>query len=139
MLRRVRCKVQSLGPRLIWQLYLRDPGAGLARSRFIRFRDAEPVVVPEVPPGCEPRPKGGTDTGTTSSDLPWDGTRDTYYVAIIVQAGPDRRITALSIDSISDLEGGGKDDLARRPLATISNGAPPSTRQPVLIPLTSAC
>jgi hypothetical protein len=115
VLRRVNVKVQSLGPRLVWQLYLRDPGAGLARSRFVHFREAEPVSVPEVPPGLDPRPKGGTDTGTTSSDLAWDGTRRTYYVTIVVQAGSDRRITAVSIDSISDLEGGGKDDLAPSP------------------------
>jgi hypothetical protein len=115
VLRRVNVKMQSLGPRLVWQLYLRDPGAGLARSRFVHFREAEPVSVPEVPPGLDPRPKGGTDTGTTSSDLAWDGTRHTYYVTIVVQAGSDRRVTAVSIDSISDLEGGGKDDLAPSP------------------------
>jgi hypothetical protein len=122
VLRRVLVKVQSLGPRLVWQLYLRDPGAGLARSRFVHFREAAAISVPEVPPGLDPRPKGGTDTGTTSSDLAWDGTRHTYYVTIVVQAGPDRRITAVSIDSINDLEGGGKDDLAPSPRNAIHWG-----------------
>jgi hypothetical protein len=115
VLRRVHVKVQSLGPRLVWQIYVRDPGAGLARSRFVHFREAEPIAVPEIPPGLDPRPKGGIDTGTTNSDLTWDGTRSTYYVALMVQAGPDRRITAVSIDSLSDLEGGGKDDPAPSP------------------------
>jgi hypothetical protein len=115
VLRRVLVKVQSLGQRLVWQLYLRDPGAGLARSRFVHFRESAPIAVPEVPPGLDPRPKGGTDTGTTSSDLAWDGTRHTYYATIVIQAGSDRTITAASIDSLSDLEGGGKDDPAPSP------------------------
>ena len=73
------------------------------------------MSVPEVPPGLDPRPKGGTDTGTTSSDLSWDGTHHSYYVTLVIQAGSDRDITAVSIDSISDLEGGGKEDLAPSP------------------------
>jgi hypothetical protein len=115
VLRRVHVKVQSLGPRLVWQLYLRDPGTGLARSRFVHFRESAPIAVPDEPPGLEPRPKGGTDTGTTSSDVTWDGTHKTYYVVIVVQTGADRAIRAVSIDSISDLEGGGKDDPAPSP------------------------
>ena len=45
VLRRVKVKVQDLGPRLVWQLYLRNPGEGLARSRFVHFREAEPIAV----------------------------------------------------------------------------------------------
>jgi hypothetical protein len=109
---RVKVKVQDLGPALVWQLYLRNPGAGLARSRFVHFIEAQPVSTPAAPPAIRPRPTGGTDTGTTSSALAWDDTRQTYYVTIVVRTGSDRRITALSIDSISDLEGGGKEDWA---------------------------
>ena len=115
VLRRVRVKVQDLGPRLVWQLYVRRPGQGLARSRFVHFREAEPIAVPELPPGLPPRPMGGIDTGTTSSMLRYDGARKTYYVTLVVQPGADRKVTSVSIDSITDLEGGGKDDLAPSP------------------------
>jgi hypothetical protein len=110
VLRRVNVKVQDLGPRLVWQLYVRNPGAGLALSRFVHFREAAPVAPPEIPPGVRPRPKGGTDTGSTSTTILWDQSRRLFYVPIVVQTGADRTVTAVSIDSISDLEGGGKDD-----------------------------
>jgi hypothetical protein len=58
---------------------------------------------------------GGTDTGTTSSSLKWDAARRTWYVTLVVQPGADRRVISVSIDSITDLEGGGKDDLAPSP------------------------
>lgn len=118
VLRRVRVKVQDLGPRLIWQLYVRNPGKGLARSKFVHFRESGPISVPEIPPGIPPRPVGGTDTGTTSSSLKWDpdkGEKGTFYVTIVIQPGADRKVTSVSIDSITDLEGGGKDDLAPSP------------------------
>jgi hypothetical protein len=112
VLRRVNVKVQDLGPRLVWQLYVRNPGAGLALSRFVHFRESAPVAPPEIPPGVRPRPKGGTDTGSTSTTILWDQGRRLFYVPLVVQTGADRQITAVSIDSISDLEGGGKDDQA---------------------------
>jgi len=115
VLRRVRVKVQDLGPRLVWQLYVRTPGKGLARSKFVHFRESGPITVPHDPPGLPPRPVGGTDTGTTSSSLKWDAGRATYYVTVVVQPGADRKVTSVSIDSITDLEGGGKDDLAPSP------------------------
>ena len=114
--RRVDVKVQDLGPRLVWQLYIRNPGAGLAQSRFVHFRPATPVSVPELPPGMPPRPQGGTDTGSTSSALRWDSGRSRYYVTLSIQVGADRTITSVSIDNITDLEGGGKDDLAPSPV-----------------------
>jgi hypothetical protein len=115
VLRRVLVKTQDLGPRLVWQLYVCNPGAGLARSRFVHFREAEPIAVPEVPPGMPPRPKGGTDTGTTSSDLHWDAAHSCFVVTLVVQTSADRVVKAVSIDSLTDLEGGGKDDTAPSP------------------------
>lgn len=115
VLRRVRVKLQVLGPKLVWQLYVRDPGAGLRTSRFVHFREAEDVAVPDVPPGLPPRPLGGTDSGTTSSSLQYDYERDTVFVTVVINASPDRVVTAVSIDSITDLAGGGKDDLAPSP------------------------
>lgn len=112
VLRRVRVKVQDLGPRLVWQLYVRTPGKGLARSKFVHFRESGPITVPNEPPGLPPRPIGGTDTGSTSSSIKYGST---YYVTLVVQPGADRKVTSVSIDSITDLEGGGKDDLAPSP------------------------
>lgn len=115
VLRKVRVKVQDLGPQLVWQLYVREPGAGLARSQFVHFREPSEIALPDVPPGVSKRPTGGTDTGTTSSALAWDTTRNTWYVTVKVQPGPGRVVTAVAIDSITDLEGGGKDDWAPAP------------------------
>jgi hypothetical protein len=115
VLRRVRVKTQDIGPALVWQLYIRNPGEGLAQSDFVHFRAADPISIPEVPPGVPPRPRGGTDTGTTSSALHWDSSRRTWYAPVVVQVGADREVKAVSIDSITDLEGGGKDDPAPSP------------------------
>lgn len=111
--RRVKVKVQSLGPRLVWQLYVRNPGAGLARSKFVHFKENEPIADPGAPPATKPRPGGGIDTGSTSAKLEFDPdpTR-LHFVKLVVSTGSDRKITAVSIDSITDLEGGGKEDYA---------------------------
>lgn len=115
VLRRVDVKVQDLGPRLVWQLYLRDPGTGLARSRFVHFRESGPITVPDIPPGVPPRPAGGTETESTSTSIKWHGARQVYYVTIAVKPGADRVVTGVRIDSLTDLEGGGKDDEAPAP------------------------
>ncbi len=114
VLRKVNVKVQELGPRLVWQLYLRNPGTGLARSRFVHFREAEPVAVPDVPPGVRPRPKAGTDTGTANSHLEFISGAG-YYAKLRITTTGDRRITGVTVDSVTDLEGGGKDDSAPAP------------------------
>lgn len=113
--RKVRVKVQDLGPRAVWQTYVRDPGNGLARSKFVHFREGEPLAPPEIPPGVPPKPMGGTDTGYTSSDVGTDTNRNTDFVTLRIQTTPDRIISAVTIDSITDLEGGGKDDPAPSP------------------------
>ncbi|WP_110181873.1 hypothetical protein [Nocardioides solisilvae] len=115
VLRRVRVKVQDLGPQLVWQVYVCEPGTGLARSRFVHFRTPSEVAQPDVPPGSPPRPAGGTDTGTTSSDVGWDASKKSFFVTLVVAAGSGRTVKAVAIDSITDLEGGGKDDLAPSP------------------------
>lgn len=115
VLRRVSVKVQDLGPKLVWQLYLRNPGTGLARGRFVHFRETGPITVPDIPPGMPPRPSGGSETESTSTSIKWDGTRRVYYVTIVVKPGADRVVTGVRIDNITDLEGGGKDDLSPAP------------------------
>ena len=120
VLRRVRVKVQDLGPRLVWQLYIRNPGEGLSRSRFVHFREAESISAPELPPGVQPRPKGGIDTGTTSATLDCKVVsilppEVIWFVTLVIRSESDRVVEAVSIDSITDLEGGGKDDPAPSP------------------------
>ncbi len=115
ILRRVNVKVQDLGPRLVWQLYLRNPGEGLARSRFVHFRETGPITVPDIPPGLPPRPGGGVESESTTTSIKWDGSRHMYYVTIVVKPGDDRVVTGVRIENITDLEGGGKDDKAPAP------------------------
>ncbi len=112
VLRRVRVKVQDLGPRAVWQLYLSNPGRNLAIGRFVHFREATNITTPDVPPGVPPRPQGGTDTGSTSSAMQWSSTHNTWYVTVKIQTTADRKITAVSIDSLTDLESNSKDDYA---------------------------
>ena len=57
-----------------------------------------------------PPTQGRHGHGSTSTTILWDQSRRLFYVPIVVQTGADRTVTAVSIDSISDLEGGGKDD-----------------------------
>jgi len=116
VMRRVQVKVQSLGPRLIWQLYVRDPGKGLARSRFVHYLESDDISDPLVPPATPPRPRGGIDTGTCNAPLRFgkygESVEHGWYLTLVIHAGADRQITAVSIDSISDLAGGGKEDIA---------------------------
>ncbi len=124
VLRKVRVKVQDLGPRLVWQTYLRNPGDGLALSRFVHFREAGPIAVPDLPPGVPPRPSGGVDTGSVQTTIGWNGAVGHYFVAVTVQAGPDRQVESVRIDSISDLEGGGKEDRSPSPINEVSTQSP---------------
>ncbi|MDH5669863.1 MAG: hypothetical protein OEY86_17830, partial [Nitrospira sp.] len=112
VLRRVNVKVQDLGPRLVWQVYLRNPGNGLARSRFVHFHESGPITAPDIPPGTPPRPSGGTETGSVSANLKVDQSLRINFVTIVVRPGADRVVTGLRIDSITDLDGGGKNDRA---------------------------
>jgi len=130
VLRRVNVKVQDLGPRLVWQVYLRNPGEGLARSRFVHFQEAAPISVPDIPPGVPPRPAGGVETDSESTSLLYDSSRHVYYVAIVVKPGEDRDVTGVRIESITDLEGGGKDDEAPAPHNELDLGSSwdPGTR-----------
>jgi hypothetical protein len=115
VLRRVNVKVQDLGPKLVWQVYLRGPGAGLARSRFVHFRESGPITVPDIPPGVPPRPTGGAETESASTSIKWDGAKRMWYVTVVIKPGADRDVTGVRIETITDLEGGGKDDEAPAP------------------------
>jgi len=62
--RRVRVKLQSMGPRLVWQLYLCNPGLGLRKSRLVMFRESDPVTVPDQIPGAPPRPQDAEENSS---------------------------------------------------------------------------
>jgi hypothetical protein len=115
VLRKVRVKVQDMGPTLVWQIYVCDPGKALAQSKLVHFRTPSEIAQPDVPPGAPPKPSGGTDTGATSSEVAWDDEWDTHFVTLVVAPGAGRIVTAVSLDSVTDLEGGGKDDDAPAP------------------------
>jgi len=81
----------------------------------VLFQDAAPISVPDIPPGVPPRPTGGVETDAESTSLLWDASRGVYYVSIVVKPGEDRDVTGVRIESITDLEGGVKDDKAPAP------------------------
>lgn len=127
VMRKVNVKVQDLGPALVWQLYLRDPGRGLAQSRFVHFREAEQIAVPDIPPGVPPRPKGGMDGGQTTSAITIekgpDGV-DRYWVTIKITVGADRQVTGITIDQISDLSEPDKEDASPSPIQGVPTPSP---------------
>jgi hypothetical protein len=112
---RIKVKVQSMGPYLVWQVYIRNPGAGLARSKFVHFADTTHVAPPSDPPAIRPKPAGGTETGTQSSVVSWSSSDQSHYVTLVIPQGADRKITAVRIDSITDMENLTKDDYAPSP------------------------
>ena len=101
----------------------------------VLFQDAAPISVPDIPPGVPPRPTGGVETDAESTSLLWDGSRGVYYVSIVVKPGEDRDVTGVRIESITDLEGGGKDDKAPAPHNEYDLGSSwdPNTRTYTLI------
>ena len=121
LLRRVNVKVQDLGPKLVWQLYLRNPGRGLSRSSFVHFRASGRIFHNEsdLPPGAPPKPTGGLETESTATSVRIRYVRtfiQVHYVTIVVKTGPDRVIKGVRIDRIMDLGGGRKDDVSPAPL-----------------------
>ncbi len=110
VMQKVRVKVQSIGPRLVWQLYVCRPGEGLAQSRLVMFREADPVSPPGLPPNAPPKPQGGSESGTQTVDIVRPSPLAPLgTVTITVAADPAREITAMVIDSIVDSQPEGKD------------------------------
>jgi hypothetical protein len=102
VLRRVRVKVQDLGPSLVWQTYVAQPGDFLARSRFVQFPKEVPIAAPDLPPGVPPRPVGGVETGTATVPLVLEGLRgEIQHFDLTIKPGADRVPTAITIDSIA--------------------------------------
>lgn len=127
VMRKVNVKVQDLGPSLVWQLYVRNPGRGLARSRFVHFREEEQLAVPDIPPGVPPRPKGSMDGGQSTSAITIENGPDgvaRYWVTIKITVGSDRQVTAITIDQISDLSEPDKEDASPSPVQGVPTPNP---------------
>lgn len=116
VLRRVMVKVQDLGPRFVWQVYVRNPGEGLALSKFVHFQQADEIAIPHIPPGVPPQPRGGVDTGSVETTVGLELNGQIPFVAVTVKVGPDRVVKSVRIDSMVDVESGGKDDEAPSPV-----------------------
>jgi hypothetical protein len=103
VMRQIRVKVQSLGPRVVWQLYVGQPGAGLAQSRLVMFREADPVSAPGLPPNAPPKPVGGTESASQTVEI-----TSGPAVVITVPKDPAREVTSMVVDSIVDAAPEGK-------------------------------
>ena len=117
---RINVKVQNLGPNLVWQLYVSNPGAGLARSRFVHFGESQEIASPGEPPAVRPRPTGGLEGGTMTAQLKRNVGKPltdpmAFIVTLAIPVQPDQEIKAVSIESISDLEHLEKTDYAPSP------------------------
>jgi hypothetical protein len=61
--RKIRVKLQEMGPRLVWQLYLCQPDRDLLKSRLVMFRESDPITDPTQLPNAPPKPKPVDETG----------------------------------------------------------------------------
>ncbi len=108
VLTRQRVKVQALGPRLVWQVFVRDPGAGLARSALVRFVAADQIASAN-PPNAPPEPQGGHEDGhqvavITPKQRPWKR-EDPGVLVLRIAPGSHRDLTSVQINAITNLEG----------------------------------
>lgn len=102
VLRTVRVKLQSLGPRLVWQLYVKRPGERLALSKLVMFREADPVA-PVSFPNAPPKPQGGTEAGTQTLTVQKSGPLGLVRtIELVIPADPSREFTGLTVDNLTD-------------------------------------
>jgi hypothetical protein len=105
VLRSVRVKLQSLGPRLVWQLYVHRPGAALALSKMVMFRDADSLA-PGTAPTAPPRPAGGTETGAQQVQVLRDSSIGTYF-DLAVPVDPLRTPVSMTLTALTDASADG--------------------------------
>ncbi len=103
VLRQVRVKLQSLGPRLVWTLYVNRPGDRLALSKLVMFREASPSPVGEAP-GAPPKPQGGSESGTLT--VPIDTSPNPDVIVLKLPKDPAKDFTPPIVDSIVDANPG---------------------------------
>ena len=94
--RKVRVKLQEMGPRLVWQLYLCHPGRDLLKSRLVMFRESDPITDPNQLPNAPPRPKATDETGMATVK-PVSGT-----LTLRLPKYEDRDFKALIVHEVTD-------------------------------------
>lgn len=100
VMRTINVKLQSLGPRLVWQSHVKDPGVGLALGDMVMFRDSD-ALAPGTAPTAPPRPVGGVELGTQRVRAIREGIP--YFIVTIPQ-DPMRIIRGLTITSVSNAD-----------------------------------
>ncbi len=105
--RRVQVKVQSLGPRLVWQVYVMDPGRRLAVPNFLHYRPEEFIAT-----GGTERPKSGSVEATITTAAFQSETElfgqdvGTWWIKIPVTPGPDREPISLLVNDLQPAKAG---------------------------------
>ena len=94
--RKIRIKLQEMGPRLVWQLYLCHPGRDLLKSRLVMFRESDPITDPTLVPNAPPRPKAADETGMATVK-PVSGT-----LTLRLPKYEDRDFKALIVHEVTD-------------------------------------
>lgn len=106
VLRTMKVKLQSMGPRLCWLIYVENPGLGLGTSEFVMYRPSSPAVVADVPAGSPAKPAEGSATGSQVIGRPSAGT----MTQIRVYSDSTKEVYGLTINQIVDVSPeGGKD------------------------------
>jgi hypothetical protein len=103
VLRQVRVKLQSLGPRLVWTLYVNRPGDRLATSKLVMFRESTASAVGDVP-GAPPKPQGGSEAGSLT--VPVDTSSNPDIIVLKLNKDPARDYAPPIVESIVDASPG---------------------------------
>ncbi len=99
---RIKVQVQDVGPKLVWQLHIRDPGRGLRTSKFVHFMKAEDIPPKkDLPVDAPAKPEGGIETARTQTALYEEGGRS--YAKLALKEASGRKIVEVRIDSMKDL------------------------------------
>ncbi|MCC6995100.1 MAG: hypothetical protein IT370_10875 [Deltaproteobacteria bacterium] len=110
VMRRVDVKLQELGPQLIWQLHLTDPGARLALGQMVVFQDS-PAAPDQLPPDAPPAPRPDNETGSATVRVDLDPVSDpvelltrgaTGTIKLVIAGNPLRTYTGITITDLAD-------------------------------------
>jgi hypothetical protein len=118
VVRKVRVKIQAVGPRLVWQVYICRPGQRLALSRLVMFREAEDLAPPDLPPNAPPKPQAVTESLVQTLHVL---SGDVLQLSVPNRSG--YRIASVTVDSLSDAspeKGPEAPSLTGDPITTVS-------------------
>ncbi len=124
VMRKVRVKLQSMGPHLVWQLYLCSPGRNLVTSRMVMYPEASPVSTPHLPPGAPPAPEPSQETGVQVVGV----SQPNGVITLSFPAYADRVLKSVIINDVNDAAPEGKDPDSPVLLeqAVVQPGSPPT-------------